>query len=102
MKRMICVDCRHFEPYGRIDPDAPLDPYAEGECRRQCPALGPMITDRHGDEFRHFGEWPKVLACDWCGEYTPCEPDRLAPPQPGDRADNDSVSSHIDSGEFGT
>jgi hypothetical protein len=63
--------------------------------------LGPMLTDRDGDEFRDFGEWPKVLACDWCGEYAPYASDQSAPPQPRDHADNDSVSSRTARVEFG-
>ena len=42
-----------------------------GQCRREPPQLGEILMDRHGEAFRHFGEWPKVLGCDWCGAYQP-------------------------------
>ncbi len=62
-----CIDCRFFKPEGM---DTPYDhDHVEGECRRHVPMLGVMLTDRHGEEFRHFGEWPRVLGCDWCGDY---------------------------------
>lgn len=72
MTAACCFDCRFFAPDHRTCNDLTEDEWDEclpGECRRRCPALGPMVTDRYGDEQRHFGEWPKVLASDWCGEF---------------------------------
>ena len=28
-----------------------------------------MPNDNEDDEFRHFSEWPKVMADDWCGQF---------------------------------
>lgn len=69
-----CFDCRFFVAQGRTHNDLAEEEWDEcrtGECRRHCPPLGPMETDRHGDAFRHFSEWPKVMAGDWCGEFEP-------------------------------
>lgn len=44
--------------------------FAEGECRISPPVLGPEI-ERDGDTFRCFGEFPKVLSNDWCGQFKP-------------------------------
>ena len=41
----------------------------EGQCHAELPVLGQMLKDRQGDPFRDFGEWPKVLASDWCGHF---------------------------------
>ena len=67
-----CFQCRYFAPEGRLHNDLTenqWDECLEGECRAGLPALGQLLTDRHGDEFRHFGEWPKVMAGDWCGHF---------------------------------
>jgi hypothetical protein len=42
----------------------------DGECRRHPPYLGEMIKTKN-DEWRHFGEWPRVMFCDWCAEFIP-------------------------------
>lgn len=73
-----CLDCRYFVPEGRLHNDLDEEEAArpdrvDGECRRYCPTLGQMLTDRHGDGFRHYGEWPKVMGCDSCGEFRPHE-----------------------------
>jgi hypothetical protein len=72
MNDSCCFDCVFFAPGGsqhnNLTEDQ-LDDCLEGECHRNCPTLGDMSTDRHGDEFRCFGEWPKVLAGDWCGRF---------------------------------
>jgi hypothetical protein len=65
-----CINCRFFAPE-RPEHDPSKPDFVEGECRRHPPALGIMLIDRHGDDFRHFGEWPKVLGSDWCGDYEP-------------------------------
>lgn len=70
MDQPACFNCRFFVPESSAHNDltqAQWDDGLEGECRRHTPTLGIMLTDRHGDEFRHYGEWPKVMAGDWCG-----------------------------------
>ncbi len=77
METPFCFDCRFFVPEGKLHNDLAEEQWAEslaGECRRLCPALGPMVTDRHGDQFRHFGEWPRVMAAEWCGRFEPKPP----------------------------
>lgn len=67
-----CFDCRFFAPHGAQHNDLTenqWDECLEGECHRNCPDLGNTLVDRHGDEGRAFGEWPKVLAADWCGRF---------------------------------
>lgn len=69
-----CFNCRLFAPgaggHNELTEDE-VDHCLEGECRRHPPCLGVTLIDRHGDEFRHFGEWPKVLGGDWCGLHEP-------------------------------
>ena len=74
MDQPFCFDCRFFVPTDmRHNDPAPdqWDECVEGECRHDTPRLGEMLVDRHGDAFRHFGQWPKVMACDWCGAFEP-------------------------------
>ena len=66
-----CFDCRFFVPDHRTGNDLTEDDWDEclpGECRRLPPALGDLVEDRYGDKDRCFGQWPKVIASDWCGE----------------------------------
>jgi len=72
MSIQFCFDCRFFVPEGERFNDLTEDQWdecLEGECRAGLPRLGQMLTDRHGDLFRDFGEWPKVMASDWCGKF---------------------------------
>jgi hypothetical protein len=74
----LCVDCRYFSPEGRLHNDLAESEVAnpdmlEGECRRCPPVVGEQLTDRHGDTFRHYGEWPRAMGCDWCGAFEPCQ-----------------------------
>ncbi len=74
MHSPFCFDCRFFVPDGRLHNDLTeeqWDEALEGECRAGLPALGPLVSDRHGDEYRHYGEWPRVLASFWCGQFQP-------------------------------
>ncbi|HQL76544.1 MAG TPA: hypothetical protein PLD58_25505 [Phycisphaerae bacterium] len=74
MDRPFCFDCRFFVPTGMSHNDLAPGQWSEcmeGECRRNPPRLGMLLTDRNGDDFRHYGEWPKVMAADWCGEFKP-------------------------------
>jgi len=73
-----CIDCRYFVPDGQFHNDlseaeAASNQERDGECRRCPPVLGQLLTDRHGDTFRHYGEWPRVMGCDGCGEFEPCQ-----------------------------
>ena len=77
MDSPFCFDCRFFVPDDRLHNDLTEDDWdeiLEGECRAGLPALGPVVTDRHGDEYRHYGEWPRVLASFWCGQFQPKPP----------------------------
>jgi len=29
------------------------------------------LYDMKDEDWRAYGEWPKVLACDWCGKFVP-------------------------------
>ena len=74
MTEPLCFDCEHFAPGGTGRNDLREDQWddgLEGECHRHPPTLGVELTDRHGDRFRHFGEWPKVCAGDWCSAFQP-------------------------------
>jgi hypothetical protein len=76
MSTSFCFDCRFFVPEGTWLNDlteGQWDECIEGECRAALPVLGQLLTDRHGDPFRDFGDWPKVLASDWCGQFEPRE-----------------------------
>ena len=76
MNILFCFDCWFFIPEGRRFNDLTEDQWddcMEGECHAGVPKLGQMLTDRHGDPFRDFGEWPKVMASDWCGKLEPRE-----------------------------
>ena len=77
MDTPFCFDCRFLVPDDRLHNDLTQDDWddiLEGECRASLPALGPVVTDRHGDEYRHYGEWPRVLASFWCGHFQPRPP----------------------------
>ena len=73
-----CFNCRFFS---REDTGRPTDAHevipegqsvsAEGECRRKPPRHGNTIIRKDRSEFICFGDWPKVLADDWCGEFEP-------------------------------
>lgn len=69
-----CFDCEYFQIEGKAPSqmiEADWDNgCAEGECRINPPALGPAIR-RDGEATRHLGEFPKVLVCDWCGQFKP-------------------------------
>ena len=71
-----CYDCRYFSPGENGCPsyehDKELSGFMaedEGICRRHTPRHGKTIQRKNGDEFICFAEWPKVMACDWCGEF---------------------------------
>ena len=69
-----CFDCDFFQIDGKDAcnmTEADWDEgCAEGECRLNPPAIGPEI-ERNGEMIRLYGEFPKVLVCDWCGQFKP-------------------------------
>jgi len=74
MDNPFCFHCRFFAPDEAGHGNAAhghWDECMEGECRHDTPRLGDLLVDRHGDAFRHFGQWPKVMAGDWCGRFEP-------------------------------
>jgi hypothetical protein len=73
---MTCFNCRYFSPGQAGCPSYLLDQEIgefeedkEGLCRRHTPRHGKTIPKPNGDDFVCFAEWPKVMACDWCGEF---------------------------------
>ena len=82
MTTPLCFDCRFFVPEGRLHNDLTEDQWddcLEGTCRAEPPSLGELLADRHGERFRHYGEWPKVMASDWCGRFAAARPTDDAP-----------------------
>ena len=77
MKDACCFDCRFFSPGEHGCPSwetenslpKQWDESFEGLCRFNTPLLGDLIKDKDGDEFRFFGQWPKMMACDWCRKF---------------------------------
>ncbi len=69
-----CFDCDFFQLEVRDTPELSEDDWdngcAEGECHLNPPVLGPEIESQ-GETFRHFGEFPRVLVSDWCGQFQP-------------------------------
>lgn len=75
---MCCYNCRFFSPgdlgCSSYDHNDTLGEFKEGDegiCRRHTPRHGKTLTRKNGDEFVCFGEWPKVMVNDWCGEFQP-------------------------------
>ena len=75
---MTCFDCRYFSPGDYGCPSyicaQQLGEFEEGKagvCRRHTPRHGETLTHSNGQEFICFAQWPKVMACDWCGEFEP-------------------------------
>lgn len=67
-----CWDCRFYTPESGHDVTGPWPDECEpGECHRYPPRVGGLVKDRHGDDWRCYADFPKVMACDWCGEYQP-------------------------------
>jgi len=71
---MLCFDCKFFHVVsGKELTEDDWREDLDGECRRHTPALGEIITRQDGDEERWYGEWPRVMAGNWCGEFEPRE-----------------------------
>ncbi len=69
-----CFDCDYYQIDNKEVSDLTDDDWqggcAEGECRFNPPVLGEEI-ERNGDKYRSYGEFPKVLSSDWCGQFRP-------------------------------
>lgn len=69
-----CFDCDYFQIDGKDIPEVAESDWdygrAEGECHLNPPVLGPEIESQ-GETIRHYGEFPRVLVCDWCGQFQP-------------------------------
>ncbi len=77
-EKITCFGCKFFSPGEHGCPsyyrDPVMDEFEEditGICRRHIPRHGKTIKKSNGVEFICFAEWPKVMACDWCGEFEP-------------------------------
>ena len=75
---MTCYECRFFSPgengcpsYQHNEELGEFEEAKEGLCRRQTPRHGKTLKRPNDDEFVCFAEWPKVMHCDWCGEFKP-------------------------------
>jgi len=65
-----CWYCQFFEPDGSADLSKPwTDDLLPGECRRHPPQIGDLINRDTHEEERLFGDFPRVMAGDWCGEF---------------------------------
>ncbi len=73
----VCFSCRYFRPEGLDYADEltedDWDACMDGECRRNPPQVGDFIKAGTIDEERWYGNFPRVMACDWCGAYEPCQ-----------------------------
>lgn len=72
---MRCRDCRYFQPNPPADRPGDLAAALNGgsnggECHRRPPAFGPLVE---AIGTRTLGEFPRILAADWCGEFSPRE-----------------------------
>jgi len=73
---MCCHNCRFFSPgeggcpsYETETELGEYDETKEGQCRRHPPGHGKTIPQKNGELMTYFGDWPKVMACFWCGEF---------------------------------
>ncbi len=76
MKDVSCFNCRFYSPEEYGSPIYEFETLInepeegrEGICRFNPPVLGELLTDHRGEEFRHYGEWPKTRAGQWCGRF---------------------------------
>ncbi len=66
--RMFCEDCRYFQPDDELSLTVPwTDEALPGECRCNPPVVGDVILVGTDEEQRWFGNFPRVMASDWCG-----------------------------------
>ncbi len=76
MKGVCCYNCRFFSlgehgspAYESENLSKEFEDDWEGICKFNPPVLGELMRDREGDDFRHYGEWPKIMAGEWCGKF---------------------------------
>jgi len=73
-----CFDCKFFAPqksiYGNPNEltEKNLNEQFEGECRRNPPVIGIVHPNEYDEDFRGYGDFPKVFPNCWCGEFLPC------------------------------
>lgn len=69
-----CFDCEFFQiDNNDVGELTELDwdlGRATGECRHSPPIVGDL-SNSNGEEFRAFGEFPKVFVTEWCGQFQP-------------------------------
>jgi hypothetical protein len=66
--RGICADCEY---YHATTAKSGLSP-GDGECRKHPPTVGDPVRLRDGDEERFFGNFPRVIGDERCGEFKRC------------------------------
>lgn len=67
-----CGNCKFFAPgedYHEHNELPEFDCYTGGQCRAWLPIPGEVVKDHNDDDFRHYSDWPSVLATDWCGRF---------------------------------
>jgi len=71
----LCFNCRFFAPdcYRLADEltEDEWDAGLEGECRRDPPQVGRFRGEDEHLQY-DYGQWPLVLAVNWCGAFEPC------------------------------
>lgn len=68
----LCFDCRFFAPNSdRVLEAQDRDETLAGECRFHQPQVGDLMNANIDDQERWFGEFPHVMASDWCGSFEP-------------------------------
>jgi hypothetical protein len=63
----VCFFCRFFDCQDIADADKPYDEVVPGYCRINPPSPGRY----RGEDFAQYdyGQWPLVLAGEWCGAF---------------------------------
>ncbi len=78
MNRIRCFDCKYFSPSAAGSSAENLtekdwDEAMLGECRRCPPRVGKYLGEGVLVDGYDYGQWPLVLASDWCGAFESCE-----------------------------
>ncbi|GEM_PF-2144725 len=78
MNRTYCFDCKHFCPdrtgaSSETLTEKDWDEVMRGECRRYPPHVGKYLGEDVLANGYDYGQWPLVLASDWCSAFQPCE-----------------------------
>ena len=68
-----CFNCEFFQVDGKECAGVTEEDWDEGravgECRLNPPVVGDPAVNLDGEEFRLFGEYPRVVCTDWCGQF---------------------------------